>query len=242
VNGPQRQTLVTNGESRRSASIACGTVRVSMDAASTSDQPVTARARCQHRGCANPPTVGCHYVDSGGRLCVTSWCEDHRARAGLIPYCRRHASIVRARETGRLRGPLPRIDNRAPALVAFVSDAVEAPIRRLFESLAAQRHETVVSSRAVELVSEPQLRWQQSWALQGEHGDSLRLTIAVDEATDPEMLVTINRRQIRFVPPWITRRRERIELAPPMDADERRAFYNDLVEHITGEIRRQLEG
>ena len=211
-------------------------------AASALDPPPPARAGCQHRGCTNAPTVGCHYVDSAGRLCVTSWCDEHRARAGVIPYCRRHASIITARESGRLRGPLPHIDNRAPSLVAFVTDAVRIPIDILFTTLAAQRREAVVSTEAVELVSEPQLRWQQSWALQGEQGDTLRLTIAVDEATDPEMLVTINRRQIRFVPPWITRRIEGITLPPGQDATERRTFYDELVQHIRGEIARQLQG
>lgn len=208
----------------------------------TADEALPARARCQQRGCPNPPTVGCHYVDAGGRLCVTSWCEQHRACAGVIPYCRRHAGIVAARESGRLRGPLPRIDDRSASLIAFVVDAVQIPVTKIFDQLAVRRHETAVTSAAVELVSEPELRWQQSWALQSERGDTVRLTLAVDEARDPEMVVTVNRRQLRFVPPWITRRLEGSELSPDGDAAERREFYAELVDHIRGEIEKQLAG
>lgn len=202
------------------------------------DVSTEARQHCHQHGCTRTPVAGCHYVDEDGRLCVTAWCAEHRA-PGIVPYCRRHARIVAARESGKMRGPLPSLGNRAPSLVAFVTEAVEVPLTLLLNRLASERGESL-SSTPIELAQDLPLRWQQSWSLRSSVHESLLLSISVDEPDDPEMRVTINDRELRFIPPWIMRRQDGTELPAREDDAERRRFYAELVERIRSEIERQI--
>jgi len=193
------------------------------------------KPHCNEHGCDAAGVSGCHYIDGDGHLCVTTWCERHRAYVGVVPYCRRHADIVAAQESGRLVGLLPRLGSRSPSLVLYVCEAIEMSIDRILRRLATRRGGAVIST-PVEMVG-PGVRWQRSWTLLGDEGEGAHLEISVEESTDPQMRVTVNDQSITLLVPWIARRLEGTELPPPEDAEERRRFFGELIEHI----REQLE-
>jgi len=85
-------------------------------------------------------------------------------------------------------------------------------------------------------------RWERSWKLVDHTGVAIKVSIEVDEPTDPEVSVRVaNNVVAKGVPPWIEHRRRNEEVPEPLDASERQQFYEFLVQHITEGVRRERQ-
>lgn len=183
--------------------------------------------RCQQRDCLLPPVVGCHYIDSEGRLCVTSWCDEHRSHAGVVPYCRRHAPLVAAAEAGRLTGPLPDVDVRSASLVGHVVQEVAPEIERVLGERARDHGETL-DAQPLRREGQMSPRWVQGWTLGRDGRESVRVTIGAPERGAAVVSVQVNSETVRLQPPWIGH-----DALP----SERRRFFDTLL----GFVRERLE-
>ena len=199
--------------------------------------------RCYEKGCPANGVVSCDFVDRHGRGCLTSWCPPHRFTVGEQTFCRRHASIVRALGTAEHHPPLPELDNRAPSLVDWVSTGIDRQVQALIEDLAAARDGEELAVEPVHLVVGTRgRRWGRSWTLRNAEGhDTLRVSVEVDEHSDPEIAVRIDGNVItRSIAPWIGHRLRGEWVPANIDVEERKTFYADLVTLIAQGIEEAL--
>ena len=60
-----------------------------------------------------------------------------------------------------------------------------------------------------------------------------RVAIEVDEADDAEVIAQVDAAVVGHgVPPWIARRRQGVSVAPLVDAEQRRVFYDEIARSI----------
>src|SRR5258708_23995145 len=92
-----------------------------------SPPPPTGSLPCHDRGCGRSNAVPCAYKDRRRRACDTAWCPDHYAVVGGVPYCRRHAGVVRAlaAQPPELRLN-PDVGNRAASLCEWIGNDLAA--------------------------------------------------------------------------------------------------------------------
>src|SRR5207248_3146565 len=96
-----------------------------------------ARLRCTAASCTATDATACAYIDRRQRPCSTAWCAEHVVIVDGLTLCRRHAGVVRAIGTAsdRLQS-LPDLENRAPSLVNWVAEEVDADVRGILERYA----------------------------------------------------------------------------------------------------------
>lgn len=206
-------------------------------------QTVVGTLPCSERGCTATTGEKCGYVDRRGRACGTAWCPDHQSIVSGTVYCRRHAGVVGALQSGE--GSMPDLENRAPSLVNWVSRDVE----QVIQDIVAGYREQLGSDR---LLTEPvhltflgpeRLRvWERSWKLVDHTGWSVRVALEVEEERDTEVAVRVGRNVVaRVVPPWIAAR-QRGELLPAdVDRAQRQDFYRSLTATVTAAIEDELQ-
>ena len=51
--------------------------------------------KCMDGDCSKPASCRCTYVDRRQVKCGTTWCDEHSRIVLGLPYCRRHATVVR---------------------------------------------------------------------------------------------------------------------------------------------------
>src|ERR1700689_3603453 len=114
-------------------------------AAAPPAEPEPTGIACSVPGCPNSDALTCEYRDRRGRMCQVSFCPEHGDVIEGVPYCRRHASTVRA------IGPLatdpngrPDLNDRTPSLVNWISKELDTHIRAQLEA-AALEGESVVA-------------------------------------------------------------------------------------------------
>ncbi|MFN2464556.1 MAG: hypothetical protein ABR573_11730 [Candidatus Dormibacteria bacterium] len=185
---------------------------------------------CTERGCDAQNGVPCSYTDRTGAACPTSWCPGHQAVVSGRPYCRRHAGIARALEALPERDRVgPDLGNRAPSLVVWMANALDADMRALLVRRLPEYPDGIIGSGplSLQLHGTPRVRtWAYRWALSDHRGLHLRIVASVDEQSDSTLTISVQARPVaRAVPPWIT---ERI-LAPDDDAARRLAFNHGLL-------------
>jgi hypothetical protein len=190
---------------------------------------------CSVPGCPNGNALTCEYRDRRGHLCTVSFCPDHGAVIEGVPYCRRHASTVRA------IGPLasdtnahPDLEDRTPSLVNWISHELDGHIRRQLEA-AAREGESVVSDDAVHLSRDHNrnLRWERSWRLVENTGLVLKIGIHVSEENDSLVRINVGSEMVADgIPPWIARRRMGEDVDVAIDVAQRQLFYQYLQESI----------
>jgi len=189
---------------------------------------------CAAEGC-DATGVRCNYVDRRSRQCRTTWCARHWAVALGKPYCRRHASVVSGMAGGISAAGLPEVNSRGAALVGWVAGQLDSRVR---EAL----HQAAPPGGAVLVVDPVQPRpaygrashrWQRAWKLVDHTGVLKRVAIEVDEADDAEVIAQVDAAVVGHgVPPWIARRRQGVSVAPLVDAEQRRVFYDEIARSI----------
>lgn len=157
-------------------------------------------------------------------------------------YCSRHSGVVAALELGS--APVPDVDSRAASLATWVIHSMDVAVGRLLLGVAAPGSTEAVGEVPVHLVRPPEggRRWEGGWQLYDHTGALVKVTIAVSEATDPEVQVRVGRGLVaRGVPPWITHRLRGEVIDEHTDARERREYFGFFEEHIREAVQLERE-
>jgi hypothetical protein len=198
---------------------------------------------CTQPGCLDDQGLECVYVDRRGRRCDTAWCRDHVAAVNGRPYCRRHAGVLRALPDAE-PGNMPDLDNRAPSLLEWVSQRVDADITEAVARVAtgAQRVHTDTAHLVLITHGAERIRaWERTWKLYDHTGIHLWVALDVEEENDLELVIRVNSMTVeRLVPPWIVARRRGLRLSDEADTEQRNAFYSlvtSAVKENLGQVR-----
>ena len=107
--------------------------------------PSLDRRQLQRARLSNSDALTCEYRDRRGRICQVAFCAHHGSVIEGVPYCRRHASTLRA------IGPLatdpngrPDVNDRTPSLVNWISRELDAHIRTQLEEAAGEGESVIV--------------------------------------------------------------------------------------------------
>ncbi len=198
-------------------------------------EPVATGVDCSVPGCPNSDALTCEYRDRRGHLCKVAFCQDHGAVIEGAPYCRRHASTVRA--IGALASDpngRPDVNDRTPSLVNWISRELDGHIREQLEA-TAKEGESVVADDVVHLSrdSNRNLRWERSWRLVENTGLVLKISINVSEENDALVRIVVGSEMVADgIPPWIARRRVGEDVDVAIDVAQRQLFYRYLQESI----------
>ena len=190
---------------------------------------------CSQLGCLHAQGLECVYVDRRGRRCSTAWCPEHITAVNGRPYCRRHAGVVRALPHTD-PGSLPDVDNRAPSLLEWVAQRVDADIAEAVQRLATGTQKVHTDTAHLVLISHGTERiraWERTWKLYDHTGIQLWVALDVEEENDLELVIRINGITLeRLVPPWIEARRRGLWVSDEADIEQRRAFYTLLTSTV----------
>jgi hypothetical protein len=196
---------------------------------------------CTQSGCSATTGIECEYVDRRSRRCRTAWCPIHRVVVRDGVYCRRHAGVVAAVPNDMLntRSPLPDLENRAPSLVNWVANEVDAQVRRLLlrELDSVGGGELLADPTTLVFVGIDRKRaWERAWKLVSHDAPTGRVSLLVEEEADTEVAVKVGFNVVdRLVPPWIAHR----EMMTASAAEDRR-LRDQFNEHILDAIDRGL--
>lgn len=197
--------------------------------------PAATGIDCSVPGCPNRDALTCEYRDRRGRFCEVAFCPEHGSVIDGVPYCRRHASTVRAiGPAGTDPNGRPDINDRTPSLVNWISRELDGHIRAQLEA-AARPGESVIADDAVRLSrgNDRNLRWERSWRLVENTGLVLRISINVSEENDALVRILVGSEMVADgIPPWIARRRMGEEVDVAIDVAQRKLFYQYLQESI----------
>lgn len=201
---------------------------------------------CSERGCPNHDAVACAYVDRRGQVCPTAWCPAHQVVLNGAPFCRRHGRLSSGVDEFQTETLRPDINNRSPSLVDFVADALEPRVVAQLQSLCRPGSNDQVAEERLRWVR-PQgggaRRWDRGWKVYDHTGVIVKVTIEVDEGSDPEVGVRVGLITVaQAIPPWIDRRRRGLPALPAdEDARVRESFYSGLwmaaLPYIEEEVR-----
>ncbi len=206
-------------------------------------------APCSFAHCAARTGLSCEYVDRRGRACTTAWCPAHRIIVDGHVYCRRHAGIIAAipkhvAGSGHAQ-PLPDLENRAPSLANWVADDCDADIRSLLvhEAQALNGGEVVVDPLIITYSGMDRSRvWERVWKLVEHTGMIYRISIAVEEELDAEVIIKVNQTSVyRAIPPWIGQRLLQRPIRPEVDAQRRKEFHDKIIGYVSRGIARERE-
>ena len=198
-------------------------------------EPVATGVDCSVPGCPNSDALTCEYRDRRGHLCRVAFCQEHGAVIEGAPYCRRHASTVRA--IGVLAADpngRPDVNDRTPSLVNWISRELDGHIRTQLEA-TAKEGESVVADDVVHLSRDANrnLRWERSWRLVENTGLVLKISINVSEENDALVRIIVGSEMVADgIPPWIARRRMGEDVDVAIDVAQRQLFYQYLQESI----------
>ena len=194
-----------------------------------SDTPWLGGERCSEKGCTATNAVACAYVDRRQRACPTAWCPQHQSVVDGLPYCRRHAGVLRAIGTDpdRLKS-LPDLENRAPSLVNWVARDVDADIRALLRHYSAGGD--VADSPILAVGHASNRIWSRHWKVLSHTGFDLRIAISVAENQDTVLLGYVEGTLVHTVePPWIVARRRGAAFDAADDREAREQFRSELI-------------
>jgi hypothetical protein len=151
-------------------------------------------AQCHGMGCSARTGIACAYVDRRGRACPTAWCPSHRSVVDDTVYCSLHAATLSAMRSEYGDTAHPDLDNRLPAMIAWISQAAEDDIVAILQGICRDRDEVLVSDpvRRVLLGTRRQPTWERAWKTCSAVGVGARVAIAVEEAQPSDVLIKVN--------------------------------------------------
>ena len=204
-------------------------------------KPAAMPAVCTHGGCKAHTGWQCGYQDHQGRTCSSWWCSEHIQFYGVEPFCRRHATVIKALSihAGTIREikGLPSVDDRSLGLAAMVGEDINKDLTEILRRRYKSRKDvTVIADRTVrETRSSGTVAWERSWSAMRSQGYETRVTVSVNSASPMMVEMRVGTRTIfAGMPDWITRR---LEGKPPVHAD-RAHFRARLVQAVTEAVDR----
>lgn len=188
-------------------------------------------SRCTRTGCSEGVGWTCAYRDRKGEQCDTWWCKDHVEFVGDLPFCRRHASVVKTinktRGTVREIKTVPELSDRSTSLVNIVADDLDEPIIALLQNLYRGRRDVTISADSTprdvwverkEVAWDTysnlymrrtgkHLHWERSWAALNNQGHLTRVAIRVSTSEPPVVQALVGVRPVaEGTPDWILSR------------------------------------
>ena len=161
---------------------------------------------------------------------------------GGVVYCRRHASTITALGEDADPASFPELDNRGPSLVDWMADALNDTVVEMLQS-TARESETVKTEEEVTLVFDAyrRRRWERSWKLIENTGVSFKVSLQVAADADDALIDARVGTYVvaRGVPPWVTRRRNGVEVTTQVDTEQRELFRKFFLDHIATEMIQQ---
>jgi hypothetical protein len=200
------------------------------------------RERCTAQGCRQSVTIRCVYADRREHVCGTTWCIRHGAMFNDNMYCRRHAGTVAALSNGFYQLALPDLENRAPSLVGWMSDELDASIRAALQASARGAEATLVADPVRLTVPGPESSrcWARAWKLVNHLGVVHQVSIEVEEDAQAVVAVRVDNDLIgRSMPPWIARRPLPAPATEDEDAAQRTAFNAALARSVEAFLSRE---
>ena len=202
---------------------------------------------CTQPGCLRATGLACEYVDRRGHRCRTAWCPEHRLNIDGRVYCRRHAGVVSALPVGYVghTAPMPDLETRAPSLVSWVAREVDADIRHLLLADDRDGHAQLITDPVylVFVGRDRRRAWERAWKLVDHVGDSLRVSLLVEEAADAEVAIWVDSAIVeRLAPPWIVQRLHGALPPPEVDAQRRKDFNRRILSIISKRMERDGRG
>ena len=202
---------------------------------------------CTQPGCLRATGLACEYVDRRGHRCRTAWCPEHRLVIDGRVYCRRHAGVVSALPAGFVghTAPMPDLETRAPSLVSWVAREVDADIRHLLLGGDRDGHAQLITDPVylVFVGRDRRRAWERAWKLVDHLGDSLRVSLLVEEAADAEVAIRVDSAIVeRLAPPWIVQRLHGALPPPEVDAQRRKDFNRRILSIISKGMERAGRG
>jgi hypothetical protein len=185
--------------------------------------------------CSSQTGVRCAYADRRGTRCGAAFCSNHHLLVRGEPYCRRHGAVAAALSSHPEEWEQrPDCDNRAPSLVEWVGNLIDAGARQVMLEARGARIdlELVVDDLNLVVQGTPRVRsWQRGWKLVSNTGPALRIALLVEEPNDGEVIVRVDAEVVeRVIPPWIAQRRSGETVDPQTDAERRAEFERALIE------------
>src|SRR5918912_696468 len=229
------------GQRRVSAAVAVG--------AGDSALPRRLRSRCTRSSCEHEVGWSCSYRDRRGAVCDTWWCQKHVDFVEGMPFCKRHASVIRSinktRGTGREVKTMPEVSDRSASLVNIVADDLDIAVVELLQqrfrgradvSIAADRTPRDIWVERKELawstLNSPYLKrvgtelaWERTWSALNSQGHVARIAVRFSASEPPTVQALVGNRPVaEGTPDWILRRLAR-ERSDEHAAD--RAIFRD---------------
>ncbi len=198
---------------------------------------------CYDHGCLHETAVPCAYTDRRRRACPTAWCPDHYAVVNGVPYCRRHAGVVRAlaAQPDELR-LWPDVSNRAASLCEWIANDLGSGIRAILKVAQGVQSGWSLSESALTSVIQGTPRsmvWNRGWMLSDHTGKQMRVSISVDEARDSEVAVRVDSAEVaRFIPPWIIERRSQSRADVGLEREQREYLRSSVLEAVAAATTR----
>ena len=199
-------------------------------------EPVATGIDCSVPGCPNSDALTCEYRDRRGRICQLAFCPNHGSVIEGVPYCRRHASTVRA--IGPLAQPIPtagptsttaRRRSSTGSRVSSTGTSERSWRRPRARARPSSSDDAVHLSRDYNR----NLRWERSWRLVENTGLVLKISINVSEENDALVRIIVGSEMVADgIPPWIARRRMGEDVDVAIDVAQRQLFYQYLQESI----------
>ncbi|HEY7926316.1 MAG TPA: hypothetical protein VIG86_02720 [Candidatus Dormibacteraeota bacterium] len=151
-------------------------------------------AQCHGIGCSARTGILCAYVDRRGRVCPTAWCPGHRTVFENTVFCTLHGATMSGMHSDFGDTQHPDLDNRLPALIAWISRTAEDDIVAALQDICRDRGEVLVADpvRRVLLGRNREPTWERAWKTCSAVGVSARVAIAVEESEPGEVLAKVN--------------------------------------------------
>ncbi len=191
---------------------------------------------CAYSGCNATQGWACAYIDPMGNQCMSWWCKKHVEFLDAVPFCPRHASVVRAlaATAGTIREikHRPAVGDRALPLAAMVAEDCDRDISELVRRRYGKGEGVrLAHDRTIRQTWEGrgQVAWERSWAALKDQGYLNRIAVRVSAAEPDTVKVAIGPTVVfSGVPDWISRRRE----GHPPDPADRARFRARVVEAV----------
>ncbi len=171
---------------------------------------------CAYSGCSAGQGWACAYVDAKGAQCTTWWCRKHVIFMDAVPFCPRHANVIRAlaATAGTIREikHRPAVEDRALPLAAMVAEDCDRDLSELVRRRYGNRQGVrLANDKTIRQTWEGrgEVAWERSWAALRDQGYLTRIAIRVSAAEPDTVKVAVGPTQIfSAIPDWISRRRE----------------------------------
>lgn len=172
-------------------------------------------------------------------------------------YCQRHGNTLNALEKHALDGiargdgnvPVPHhwitgekpgLRNRAPSLVEWVSNQLDAYVQALLERTGGPDSAPLIEHGSVSpfRTESRDICWQRSWCLHDQAGPIVEVAVRIKERQPTVVIITVGQHVVaKSVPPWVDHNEKHEALDDSTDARERDEYFSGLSRAIENGVQ-----